>query len=747
MKRVFCLSFALVLLIFGCLSSLASCSEGGVPAESTDETLPPPETTYDYVLIENGNTRFQLVRSDTSETANPEIEWVRYFYNLIKEKTGLQMTIKTDWDPEDIADYEIVIGKTTREKDETGLDRTELGEKDFRITLLGNRLYLIGGSAEGTGYAVKYFAEHYVAENGTVSVPEGIDLVVRYQYPVQAVMLNGTALENYRIVYGRSGGAMVKYAAEELQRYLYQAAGITLTTVSDEDAETEHEILIGRTTREDGAPLIDRSGLGEEGFIITQKDDKLIISGGDNEKRGTLYGVYEFLEAYIGWRFFAADTEVIYPSDSISLESGLYDRQVPQFEFRDSFWKCNFNADIAVKRRINFAENHSFAEKHGGGFVYAGFVHTLGALAETGDGESQTPCLSDETVYQTVLKNVKARLDADPNAKIISVSQNDNVDKFCKCEKCTAKNTAAGSPMGSLLAFVNRIARDIAADYPDVKVDTLAYLYTLKVPNGLVPEENVIIRFCPMNACRNHALTAPNCSDNASFIEDFEAWTKICQNLYIWDYSGNHMYPNVPFPELDIIRENVRYFAEKGVTGYFMQGNMYNSADELVELKAYLAAKLLWDPYMSEEAYQNHIREFMKAYYGDGWESIKEWSDFTQEITSKTTSLHYDIYAAPTDYLSRGQFNKPEIWERFDALWDEAEKAAEGVTLSHVQKERTYYDFIRLSYIYPDQYMFGTPEQKKQYLAEARALLDVCIRFDLGIPSGADATKAPIQWK
>lgn len=755
MKRFLCLITALLLLIGALLTGLSSCADGG-SGEATSEssataptTEPPTTATYGYVLIENGQTKFQLVRSDTSEQHNPEIEWVRYFVTQIKDKTGVQMPIKTDWDPEDVAEYEIIVGETTREKDVAGIDRSQLGEKDFLITLQGNRLFIIGGGVEGTALAVKYFVKHYVNVDGCVSVPEDIHLLVTYTYPVESVLLDGTPLEEYRIVY-ENGNAMIKYAAEELRDYLYLATGKTLALTYDTAEETEKEILIGQTNRENDKALIDREGLGEEGFIIAMTDGKLVISGGEEELRGTLYGVYEFLESYIGWRFFTADTEVVLPSEKIILEDGLEDRQVPQFEFREMFTKPYFSADIAAKRRCNFAENHGFTEKQGGGFVYAGFVHTISVLAEVGDGVSEQPCLSDETIYQTVLKNVRAKLAANPDAKIISVSQNDT-DKYCTCASCAAKDaTAGGTPMGSLLHFVNRIARDIADEYPDVLVDTLAYWYTRKPPVGITVEDNVVIRLCSLEVCRNHALNDPNCSENVAFMQDFENWTKICDKLYVWDYVGGHIYPTAPFPDVDILRENLKVYASMGVTGFFEEGWLYSNTTQFEDLKAYLISELLWDPTMDEETYQRHITEFMTYCYGPGWENIKAWSDMIHQVTSERSALHYDLYASPSTYLNEQMLTKYLSWEEQDALWDAAEAAAEDQpTRDHIRKERVQYTYLKLSYQYPDRYLFNRddPAEKQAYLEEARELLNDCVRFGLGYPSSTDVTKAPLQWK
>jgi uridine phosphorylase len=98
-----------------------------------------------------------------------------------------------------------------------------------------------------------------------------------------------------------------------------------------------------------------------------------------------------------------------------------------------------------------------------GGISYAGpFVHTFSALTGQPHEIGKQPCLTDEAVYQKVLANVKAWLRANPNAKIVSVSQNDSYAEQlgCQCANCKAIDEREGTPMGSLLAFVNRIAGD-----------------------------------------------------------------------------------------------------------------------------------------------------------------------------------------------------------------------------------------------------------------------------------------------
>ena len=64
----------------------------------------------------------------------------------------------------------------------------------------------------------------------------------------------------------------------------------------------------------------------EEAFHIYYKAPRLYIAGGG--ARGTLYGVYAFLETYLGWRWFAPDTEKCVLSGTVEIpaDCNLYCR-------------------------------------------------------------------------------------------------------------------------------------------------------------------------------------------------------------------------------------------------------------------------------------------------------------------------------------------------------------------------------------------------------------------------------------
>ena len=281
--------------------------------------------------------------------------------------------------------------------------------------------------------------------------------------------------------------------------------------------------------------------------VFEGKHAGMDIRGGNG--RGVLYGVYGFLEEYAGLRAYTPTLE-IYPTEGdIVIEEGMMIEYVPVFQMRVNDWyRWNVgNAETipwCVKNGVNMIDGWwaSWQEELGGAWDYGGyFVHTIGSLTETGGGTTANPCLTDPVLLERAIKNIRARLESRPTTTIISVSQNDT-DARCRCANCDAIDREEGSPSGTLLRFVNAIAENIAEDYPHVTIDTLAYDYTQTPPKITRPAENVCIRLCTFHCHFTHPLTDPTCSENAKFCRDLEAWSQICDNIHIWDYTTNFKY-------------------------------------------------------------------------------------------------------------------------------------------------------------------------------------------------------------
>src|SRR5690606_36437136 len=110
------------------------------------------------------------------------------------------------------------------------------------------------------------------------------------------------------------------------------------------------------------------------------------------------------------------------------------------------------------------------------------------------------------------------------------------------------------------------------------------------------PEPNVIVRLCSIECDFAHPLEAGTSPENREFAEDLMGWSKAVDRLWIWNYNTSFDHDLLPYPNLRVRDDNLRFFARNGVTGVFEQDVAGTLHGELSPLSGYLNAQLLWDP-------------------------------------------------------------------------------------------------------------------------------------------------------
>lgn len=457
---------------------------------------------------------------------------------------------------------------------------------------------------------------------------------------------------DYRIVISQTADAATVNAANELSAYLAKITGATLPVVADDTPAAEHEIIVG-IARDADDVIPDIASLGEDGFVIHVYENKLYLLGASG--RGNLYAVYEFLEKFAGCRFYTSYFEKIPQTDTLTVPADTDIREIPVFTVRNTFW-ADYKDDIfCAKRKANGRKFKPIDPAWGGSANWAGGAcHTLMALSEmvTDRHFNVEPCLSDEQVYETVLKNVRAWLHAHPGARFISVSQNDSDSRGigCMCGKCKAKLEKTGSYAGAYIEFVNRIADAIRDEFPDVMIHTFAYRFTRQAPVGVKPAPNVTVEMCTIEGCFRHPLNECDAIDDPHLKSDtfpvlLEKWSKLSEVLSIWDYTTDFAHYSLTFPNFEVLRKNARLFAENNAKYIFEQGAYTTRNGEFCELRGYLFAKLLWNPYMEKEEYIRLADEFIDDYYGAGAEYVKEYLALAHDLTK---NHHMTVYDHPT---------------------------------------------------------------------------------------------------
>ena len=285
------------------------------------------------------------------------------------------------------------------------------------------------------------------------------------------------------------------------------------------------------------------------------------------------------------------------------------------FAYRNTDWRSGWMPMYSLANKLNGDLHGALTREQGGNISYLGHsCHTLSTDFCSSDkyfeshpeyyalyGGAREPnqlCLTNEDVYKVVLAEVMDLLkhSHDPTAdlQIISISQADNT-VYCECDACKALDDANGSHAGTMITFVNRIARAVKeAGYNNVEIDTLAYMHTRKAPSAVKPEDNVIVRLCTFECCFSHPMDDPDCPKNRELMTDLEEWSGICHNLHIWDYTTNFAFTLGIFPDFHVLQKNLQCFYEHGIRGVYEEGNYYvHLCDtEFGDLRTYLIAKV-----------------------------------------------------------------------------------------------------------------------------------------------------------
>lgn len=520
-----------------------------------------------------------------------------------------------------------------------------------------------------------------------------------------SISLVSDGKSDYRIVVPKDAIPSEKHAAKELQSFIKQISGAELSVVDDSSPLPERAILLGKNAGLTPAKVeIDWAKLGGEGFTIRTAGPHLIIAGG--RPRGTMYGVYTFLEEQLGCRWFSSKVSRIPRLPTIMLGE-INNTQVPLLEYRESFWFDAFDADWAARNKCNSA-NARLDETRGGKIVYTGFVHTFNSLVPPEKYYDQHPeyfslvsgkrmrgyyqlCLTHPDVLRITIEAVKDLLRRNPATNIISVSQNDT-GGWCECEDCKKVEAEEGGVhAGPIIRFVNAVGEAIEKEFPNVAVDTLAYQYSRAPVTKTRPRHNVIVRLCSIECCFSHPLE----QEDTTFKKDIVGWSKMCDRLYVWDYVTTFGHYVLPFTNNEVLQPNVQFFVRHGVKGIFEQGSYQSTGGQMAELKAYLLAKLLWDP----DCYiERHRAEFMEGFYGKAAGPIDRYLRMLRDHAIEN-KVHQPIWIGPES----GQA-PPEIMAKANVLFDEAERAVAGdpETLHRVRVARLSIQYVQLSRLKPD---------------------------------------------
>ncbi|MDX9697692.1 MAG: DUF4838 domain-containing protein [Bacteroidales bacterium] len=443
------------------------------------------------------------------------------------------------------------------------------------------------------------------------------------------------------------------------------------------DSITGIAIPISNKKKEKNPLIIFKSATGSEsekiffdGFRIQTQYPNLIITATNSD--GFVNAVFYILEHSFGCRYYAQGARII-PKNSCLTIRPIETIQNPAFGFRINYNGGAFNPDFAQWHALHNIPQKPNATSFEISDDWGMWVHTMHRLLPPEKWFSAHPeyfalrndvripdqlCLSNPDVLKICIEELRKQMKLKPEAKYWSVSQMDNFN-YCECADCKAIDEINGSPSGSMITFVNAIAKE----FPEKIISTLAYQYTRKAPLKVKPVPNVNIMLCSIECNRNKPIGED--LSVGSFRHDLQEWGSLTDNIIVWDYVINFSNIIGPFPNFHVLQPNLQLFRDNHVQMIFEQGWPHPSG-EFTELRCYLLTKLMWNPSLDTDSL---MQDFCTGYYGSGGKYVYDYIKHATENlikSGKALTLYEPMSAHASGFLS------PENIEKYFKLFNSA---------------------------------------------------------------------------
>lgn len=423
-------------------------------------------------------------------------------------------------------------------------------------------------------------------------------LLLQGDQPSEEILIvqNGQPLA--AIIIDPGSGEAVRKAAQTLQHYLEASTGARLPIRTD--VGREPGIHVGMTAFVK-ASQPDFSGIDEEGYILRGFRGKHFMIAGPSDW-GTEFGVYAFLERYLGIRWLMPGEF----GEDVPLRSSLL---LPLAEVRDTpvYLSRQFSGlndagpEWALRNRIRIGR---LERRHNlnGLFPPSRFAKTHPEYYPLLDGKryipkSDTdyhwqPDFSHPGIVDAAVKEINTYFAGNPTASSYSLSTNDT-GNFDESPRSAARRTGKINSLGYLdvsndyFTWANSVVEEVLKTHPDKWFGAYAYMQTLDPPTSPATLSEKLVPHITYER-----LLWGNPKLKQADQELTRRWAAVAPTLgwYDYVYGSAYLVPRVWFR---LSAEYLRWGAEHNVR--FFHGDYGpNWAGE--GPKTWLFARLLWNP-------------------------------------------------------------------------------------------------------------------------------------------------------
>ncbi|MBP1995098.1 DUF4838 domain-containing protein [Paenibacillus eucommiae] len=540
------------------------------------------------------------------------------------------------------------------------------------------------------------------------------------------------------IIVAADANSRMLAAAQTLSDYVQESTGARLLfhqsfePIDEESlAEDVVRIYVGMKAPEDEQQVNGvLEGLPNDGFVIVPSANRITIIGPTIS--GTEFGVYDFLERYVGvsWLLPGPDGDDVPEHQTITV-SGQTVRNEP-VNISRQFFGTEF--PIAIEG-VNNAANAEWA-KHNRLLDNIQFHHNMSKLfdPEVFDKHPEyypggvvpthafnwQPCFNDTTA-EVAIERIKAYFDANPDQISYSLGTNDS-SNYCEANLTDKKNSIGAVDMSDFYyPWVNKVVEGVLKNekYKDKYFGLLAYWNVYDPPANLKLHERVI----PYITDDRMSWIDPDME--AIGVEHTEKWQQAATNLGFYEYLYGAPY-NVPRVYLHKMADNYKYGQENSVIAHVAE--LYPNYGE--GPKPWLSAKLQWNPNQDtdtllQEWYERAVgaeaAPYLQQYYAL-WEDFWTTRIFeTAWYKAWATSPNRNNFMNMDDHSYLNAVTKEDMAESrrlMEQVMDKAQTGKQQTRAALLMRTFEYYEASALSF--PRTSAVTTPSNEQ----EALALLD-----------------------
>lgn len=520
--------------------------------------------------------------------------------------------------------------------------------------------------------------------------------------PRTLILAEGGA-PRYAVYTGTAADVVTLHAAGQLAEYLGKISGANFKPLAHDGAPGQRPFLVvGR----DNAltiklcPDIAYDSLGSDGFVIRSVGPHLVLTGAT--PRGTMYAVNWFLDRQLGVRWLAPRYTYVPQAATLSL-APLDVRQVPQFAYREVLSDEGSDAAFAAHNLLNGRSHgpsfsptapeiddweHDWMAKGGSANFWELLPQKVYGKEHPDWYSGGQIAMMNKEMRAAMAKEVIKRLKAHPDYKKVwyNIWQMDWGWDLDPASRAFA-DAHGGHASAPRLDMMIDIADQVRAALPGARMAFNAYSWGFTPPDGMTVPDYLLV--FPMTIHVDYRTTL-NSGRNERLGADIVGWTKIARNVQVWDHIANWAGFLQPTPNLYPIGESIQWLATvPGIRGYFVEGNWNSPGGEFGALRAWLIARLTWDPRQDP---RQLIGEWCDRYYGPAAPQLRAYVELMQSTAAKSDAIlgqRYmpDIPLYSLDFVSAA-----------DGLFDQAEAAAatDAEMLAHVRHARMPIDYLVL---------------------------------------------------